>query len=217
MAVTLGELRGEVLRLLYKSAKFTGAYDDQTINDAITEAMDFIAVEMFQADEGWAKKILYLDTQAGQISIDLPVSAAMISQVRYRFGTTYVEMMYDQAWQADQFATDSGVRQWSSTYQVIENALYFNPALAEGGTSYLQLTYQAWPKRLRSDTDYLESQYDNSMRHFIKYRAASILSAGIEKLTVPWAGLEASWYEKMRMVVTTRNQQSQPIREFQGC
>lgn len=216
MAFTRGEIKGKVLRLLMKTAKYPGFYQPETIDDAIEEAMDFVATEMFEADEGWQKKNMYLDTTAGQISVDLPVSAALISGVSYRFGTTYVPMLYNQAWQEEQFANDSGVRQWSYSYQVMNNALYFNPALAEGGTEYLMLTYMAYPKRLQDDTDFLESQFDNAMAHFIKYRTASILAASIEKFTVPWSGLEKSWYDKMVSIVNTRNQQSQPIREFCG-
>jgi hypothetical protein len=216
MAATRGELKGKILRLLYKNAKFTGVYQPETIDDAITEAMDAVSVEMFLADEGWLKKILTLPAEAGQLSIDLPVSAAMIDEVRYRFGTTYVTMLYDQAWGADQFASDSGVRQWSYSYQIVDNALYFNPPLAEGGADYLQITYQAYPKRLQDDADFLESQFDNSMQHFIKYRAATIMAASAEKPAVPWSGLEQFWYDKMKQVVIMRNKQSQPIREFQG-
>jgi len=216
MAATRGALKGEILRLLYKSAKFTGVYQNETIDDAITEAMDAVSVEMMLADEGWLKKILIIPTVAGQLSVDLPVSAALIDQVRYRFGTTYVDMVYDQAWGADQFAENSGVRQWAYSYQVVDNALYFNPPLAEGGVDYLQITYQAYPKRLQDDADFLESQFDNCMQHFIKYRAATVMAASAEKLVVPWANLETYWYSKMKEIVVSRNRQSQAIREFQG-
>lgn len=215
-AVTRGDLKGKVLRQLMKTAKYPGFYTDDLINDAITEAMDFVATEMFQNDEGWAKKITYLTAEAGQISLDIPVSASMIDGVAYRFGTTYVPMLYDQAWQQEQFATDSGVRQWSYSYQVVDNQLYFNPPLAEGGENYLMLTYQTYPKRLLDDSDFMESQFDNAMQHFIKYRAATICATSMEKIVVPWAGLEQSWYEKMLAIVVTRNQQSQPVREFCG-
>lgn len=216
MAVTRAELKGKILRLLYKTARFTGSYQDETIDDAIEEAMDAVAAEMFTADEGWLKKALYFTTEAGQLSVDLPVSAALISEVRYRFGTTYIPMLYDQAHGADQFANDSGVRQWSYTYQVVDNALYFNPPMAEGGTDYLQIVYQAYPKRVQNDGDTLEAQFDKAMQHFIKYKAATILVSGIEKPVIPWANEELFWYTKMKNIVITRNQQSQPIREFCG-
>lgn len=216
MAVTRGELKGKILRVLYKSARFTGAYDPQTIDDAIDEAMDAVASEMFTADEGWQKKIMYLDTVPGQISIDLPVSAALISQVRYQFANEYILLGYDQQWEQGQWVPNSGMTQWPNSYSVIDNALYFSPALAEGGAAYLQLTVQSWPKRLRDDSDYFESQYDNSMMNFMKYKAASMLVAGIEKNVVPWAQQEAFWYQAFKNIVITRNQQSQPIREFTG-
>ncbi len=199
-----------------KTAKYPGFYDQPKVDDAIQEAMDFVAVEMFLADEGWAHKIIYLDTNPGQTSIDLPISASMITEVRYLFANVYTPMSYDQDYGNDQYSTESGVRQWNYKYRVVENALYFNPPMAEGGEKYIQLEYMAYPKRLQENADFMESQFDNCMIHFIKYRAASILAASIEKSDVPWAGLEQSWYQKMLAIVIQRNQQSVPIKDFCG-
>jgi hypothetical protein len=216
MAFTQAEIKGKILRLLQKTAKHPGAYSDDRVSDAIEEAMDFVSTEMFLADEGWLRSIEYFDTTAGQVSIDLPPGISMVAQVRYQFANTLITMQYNQSWNQDQYVTDSGVRQWAYQYRIVENALYFNPPLAEGGEGFLQVEFQRYPKRLQDDTDFLESQFDYCMMHFIKYRAASILAAGVEKFQTSWAALEQSWYAKMLAIVTQRNQASQPITDFCG-
>ncbi len=216
MPVTRGEIKGKVLRLLMKTANYTGAYEDDTINDAIQEAVDFVATDMFDANEGWLTKVRYIDTTAGQVTIPIPEGVAMIQQVRYLFGPNYIPMDYNDASKEAQYADDSGARQWASQYRIIDNALYFNPPLAEGGERYLMLECMEYPKRLQQDTDFLESQFDNCMQHFIKYRSATILGAGVEKFAMPWAGLEKDWYMKTKEIIVKRNRQSVPVRDFLG-
>lgn len=216
MALTRGELKGKILRLLMKSAKYPGFYDDDRINDAIEEALDFVATEMFLANEGWQTKIMYLSTEPGQVTIDVPVAASMIKEVRYLFGTVYVRMAYDDASEMDQYQDTSGVRQFAYMYRIVDNQLYFNPPMAQGGENNIMLEYMAYPKRLQNDTDFLESHFDNAMNHYVKYHAASVLAASIEKFVVSWSGIQDSWYTKMRDIVIKRNLQSTPIREFNG-
>lgn len=215
-AITRGALKGKILRLLMKTATQKGFYTDDRINDSIDEAMDFVATEFFIAGQGWSTKIMYFDTEDGQVSIDIPVSHAMIREMRYLIGTVYQPMGYDAADGAQQFSSDSGTRQFAFTYRIVDNAYYFNPPLAEGGTKFLQVEYNDYPKRMLDDTDFMESQFDNAMQHFIKYRSASILAAALERTIIPWADLESSWYRKMQAIIARRNMQSKPIREFQG-
>lgn len=212
--ISRGELKGKILRLLMKTSQYPGFYDDDRVNDAIEEALDFVAVKMFLADEGWQTKIDYITTTAGEFSINLPPHMTMIKEVRYKFADGYLPLAYDEGNGQLQADPSSGTRQYACSYRIVDNALYFNPPLAEGGTNYLMVEYMAYPKRLQSDTDFLESHFDNSMLHFVKYRAASILSTSIEKFAVPWAGQESSWYGLMEQVVVKRNQQSTPIRDF---
>ncbi len=216
MAVTRAEITGRVLRLLMKTADYPGFYTPQLLNDAFDEALDFVASDMFMADEGWLARMLYIDTQSNQIKVDLPISASMIREVRYQFGNIYVPMMYDSDDGANQSVASSGVTQWAYKYRILDNALYFNPPLAEGGSKFLQLEYMAWPKRLQNDTDYLDPQIDNGMQHFMKYKIASICAASIENAQRPWADMEAMWYGKMRDIIVRRNLQAQPIADFLG-
>jgi hypothetical protein len=216
MPMSRGELKGKVLRLLMKTAQYPGFYKDETINDAIDEAMDFVATEMFIADEGWQAKIMPFDTVAGQIKVDLPEGFAMIKEVRYLYADLYIPMVYDDGSKEVQYANDSGVRQWAYSYRIVDNAIWFNPPMADGGTDYLQIEYMGYPKKMQSDSDFMESHFDNAMQHFMKYRVASILAASIEKFVVPWAGLEQDWFKKMRDIVVKRNMQATAIKEFAG-
>jgi hypothetical protein len=212
--ITRGELKGQILRFLNKTSEYRGFYDDDKINDAIQEAIDFVAVEMFQANEGWQLKIGTFETTAGQLTFDLPFSVGMIKEVRYLYGNIYCVMAYDDASGRSQVSNSSGERQFMSSYRIVDNRMYFNPPLNEGGPDYLQIEYMTYPKKLVNDMDYLESHFDPCMTNFLKYRSATILSASLEKPIVPWAGLENSWYEKLVTVVNRRNLQSTPIRNF---
>lgn len=216
MPCARGEIKGKVLRLLNKSAAYPGFYEDETINDAIEEAVDFVATDMMSANEGWLTKIRYVDTEAGQLMIKIPTGVAVIQQVRYLFGPNYIPLDYNDASKEAQYADDSGARQWASQYRLLGDSLYFNPPLAEGGTKYLQLECMEYPKRLQDDTDFLESQFDYCMQHFIKYRTATILAASIEKFAVSWAGLEKDWYNKAKEIIVKRNRQAVPVRDFLG-
>jgi hypothetical protein len=199
-----------------RTAKFPGYYGAGKIDDAMQEAIDFVATEMFLADEGWLNKIMHLDTEADMITLPLPISAAMIKEVRYKIGETYIPIDYDEGIERPQASDDSGTRQSITRYRIVDNAFFFNPPLIEGGTGYLQLEYMAFPKRLQDDSDFIEPQFNAAMYHFIKYRTATILAASIEKYVIPWTGLESSWYEKMALMVNKRNMQSKRIREYEG-
>ena len=214
MPTTLAEMKGQVYRLLMKTAAYPGFYQPETVQDAIQEAMDFVAADMFIANEGWQTKIKYITTEAGQLCVPIPEGCAMIQQVRYKFATYYQPMVYDDGSNATQYSNDSGVRQWAYQYRIVDNDLYFNPPMAEGGTDYIQLEYMGYPKRLQSDNDFMESHFDFSMQHFIKYKAASILAASLEKPVIPWAVQEAQWYDKMLAIVVKRNLQATQIKEF---
>lgn len=214
MALSRGELKGQVLRLLMKTAQYPGFYTDALINDALQEAFDFVAVEMFIAGEGWTDKIAYYDTTAGQLAVPIRESMAMLREVRYLYGDIYIPMTYDTENSQKQYAETSGVRQYAYTYRIVDNQLFFNPCLAEGGTKYLQIEYTDFPKSLMSDDDQIEPQFNRAFTNFIKYRTASILAASVEKFVIPWQAIENSWYMKMKEVVVKRNLQATQVREF---
>lgn len=216
MTITRGELKRDILEILMKESKYPGFYTPEKMDRAIQEAMDFVATEMFLADEGWFKTRQHFTTEAGQVSVPMPTSAAMVTAIRYLHGDTYVPLNYNPANEVTRLSESSGARQYVGDYEMIENDLYFNPPLAEGGANYLQIDFMYYPKRLQSDQDFLNSQFGVAMQHFIKYRSCTILAAGIEKMVIPWSGLEASWYDKMLEIVNKRNNVTKRIGEFLG-
>lgn len=216
--LTRGEIKGRILRVLMKTPTTPGFYTDDSINDAIQEAIDFVNVEMFTVDEGWTTKLHYFDTTAIVPTLTLPVlpSMAIIKEVRVLFGLLYIPLVYDDANRSIQYSDQSGVGQWGSSYRMIDNQFYFNPPLSIGGANFVQVEYYGYSKRLLSDQDFIESNFDHAMINFIVYRACSVLAARIEKYQVPWAGLENSWFQKMQQIVTKRNSQTTQIREYEG-
>ena len=212
--ITRGELKGRVLRILNKTAQFRGLYDDGKLDDAIQECLDFVATEMHLAGEGGQTKIQYIDTQAGQITVPIHPSVALVKEVRYRYGDVYLVMPYDDATGQNQVAYDSGERQDVCRYRVVDNRLYFNAPLNEGGTGYLMIEYMSFPKVLADDTDFLEGHFNPCFQHFMKYRIATIMAASAEKMALPWAGLEAQWYTKLLALTSRRNMQPTPLRMF---
>lgn len=214
--ISRGELKGQIYRLLMKTAKYPGFYKEEKVDDALQEAIDFVATEMFLSGEGWLRRMRHFTTTAGTKTIDIPRDIAMIHEVRYLFGDTYLPIIYDGGVESRQVSDSEGSRQYIGSYRIVDNAFYFNPPLAEGGTDYLQVEFVAFPKRLQSDQDFMDGQFNHCMNHFIKYRTATILASSIEKMVIPWAGLEQSWYEKMLAIVNKRNMQSTRIREYEG-
>lgn len=215
--ITRGELKGRILRHLNKTGGYSGFYGDDKIADAIQEAMDSIAVEMFTAGEGWQSKLDYRDTEAGQITLDIPPHVALIREVKYLVGTVYMPMQYiDAEGMPSYLDAGSGVQQWAGSYKIIDNAFVFDPPLAEGGTKYLQIEHVGYPKRMIDDNDFLEAHFDNALQHYLKYRVCSILASSIEKKSIPWAKEEAYWYAKMVEIVGRRNLRSTPIGDYEG-
>lgn len=209
-----GELRGRVLRFLNKTPDLPGYYDTNKVNDAIQEALNYIAVEMFLAGEGWLQKYLFLDTIGGQTSLDIPGNVAMIREVRYKISDVYYAIPYDD--QEGGFSyIGTGVQQaFGYRYRILGRQLVFDPPLSEGGERYLQIEADYYPSMLLGDDEIIDPQFDAACCEFLKYKVCSILSASIEKDFVAWAKIETEWEEKMKAVVTRRTLASTPIREF---
>jgi hypothetical protein len=214
MAISRGELRGQVLRFLNKSADNSGFYDEHKVNDAITEALNFISVEMFLAGEGWLTSYQYFDTESGQTTVDIPGNIALIREVRYKISDVYASLPYND--QSGGFSyVGTGVQQaLGYCYRLLGRQILFDPPLSEGGERYLQVEAVSYPTMLLDDNEIIDPQFDAACCTFLKYKVASILSSSIEKDFIAWAKIEAEWEEKMKAVVTRRTLASTPIREF---
>lgn len=216
MALSRGELKGKILRMFHKTPQNPGPYSDGKLNDAVEEALDYVATEMFLADEGWQKKLRYFTTTAGTNKVDIPPDIGMINSVRYRVGDDYVPLDYAPSGDLARPAKDSGARQTASHYEIVDNAIVFRPALSDGGTDFLEIEHMAYPRKMKRDEETIEPHFDACMLHFVKYKAASILASTVEKFTRTWAAEEAQWYQKMIDIVNKRNSRSMPIREYEG-
>ena len=216
MSITRGEIKYEVLLRLQKSAVTKGFYTDSKINSVIQEAQDYVATEMFLADEGWNHKLGYLDVPANSVSIPLPADMAMIAQVRYLIANTYVPLTYDQEWDSAQWGGASGIVQAPSSYRLVDNNLYFNPAIGAGGANYLQIEYFAYPRRLANDKDFIESSFDRSMVWFIVYHSCNMLAGQLQQTISDWDKQEQKWLGRMKDIISMRTRQCVPIGEFEG-
>lgn len=216
MTVTRGDLRTKILRYLNKTANYSGFYDTDKVSDAIEEALDFVAVNMFMAGEGWLTTIGYITTAAGDTSANFPTNAVLIREVRYKFGDVYVPLTYDD--QSDSYSyVDSGVEQQPAVrMRFVGTTFVFDPPLAEGGTDYLQVEYVKYPTSMTSDLDVIDPQFDRACLNFVKYKACSILAGSVEKEYRPWAQEEQEWFQAMQHIVNRRNFRSTRIKEFMG-
>lgn len=212
--ISRGELRGRVLRFLNKTSALPGYYDEQKVNDAIQEALNYVSVEMFLAGEGFLTKYLYFDTAGGQTSVDIPGNVALIREVRYKISDVWYSLPYDD--QEGGFSyIGTGVQQaFGYKYRLLGRQIVFDPPLSEGGDRYLQLEVVYYPQTILDDSELIDPQFDAACCEFLKYKTASILAASIEKEMISWAKEEAGWEQKMRDVTTRRILSSTPIREF---
>lgn len=217
--ISRGQLKGKIWRYLGKTATQPGYYTSEKVDEAIEEGLNYIAVEMFKAGEGWLTSYEYYDTVAGQAAVPLDGNVGLIRQVRYfNQNGVYCPLVYfdnAEAGSSPSSAPNNGVTQWASTYRLLGNQLVFDPPLGEGGAKYLQLEIVSYPKRVQTDAQILDAQFDQCALEFLKYKACSILAGSIEKTIITWAALEAKWEEKLLTVLNRRVLSSVKIKEFE--
>lgn len=212
--ISRGELKGKVWRFLNKSPTQPGYYSDAKLNDAIQEALNFLAVEMFMGGEGWLTKYIFLDTVAGQTSITLPGNVALVRDIRYKLSNVYYSLPYDD--QAGSFSyIGTGVQQaFGYRFRLLGRQIVFDPPVSTGGEKFLQIEATLYPSTLVDDNELIDPQFDAACIEWLKYKVCSILAASIEKDIITWADVEAGWYQKMLTVVNRRLLSSTAIREF---
>lgn len=210
------DVKYEIYERLNKSPATRGFYTDKKCESAIQESIDFVSTELFLADEGYLHKIDYLDTESNQITIPVPSYMAMVIEVRYLLGNTYIPLVYDQQFQTPQWSDNSGVVQFPSRYRIVDNRFYFSPAFGQGGEKYLMVEYFAYPTVLRNDSQKLDPQFDRCMAWFIIYNSMTIMSSSMQQFAQTWKPIQDSWYNKMLMIVNTRNVGPTNIQDFEG-
>ncbi len=216
LSFTRGQLKFDILSRLQKSSLTKGYYTDDKINSVIRESQDYIATEMFLADEGWMHKIDIVDTPSSMVTYPFPSHWAMIAEVRYLVGNVFVPMDYDQEQGQSQWSGSSGVVQSPSRYRIVDNQLYFNPAIGPGGAQTMMVEYFAYPRRLASDNDFLESEFDNCMYWFMVYECARMLAGQLQQSNDNWGTERDKWYNRMLAIINMRTRQCIPVRDFDG-
>lgn len=209
-------IRNQIYLTLNKSPATKGFYTDNRCNAAIQEALDFVASEMFLYDEGFQKKLEYLDVAANTITIPIPVHYEFIQEVRYLVGNVYTPLMYDSNWGGAEWSSQSGATGLPGTYRIVDNSFYFSPPIGVGGPKFLQVEIMRYPSILRNDAQQIDPQFARGMVYFIQYRAATIMANSFGMTACPWAPTETLWYQKMLEVIQKRNAQSTFIRDFSG-
>lgn len=218
MAIAIGSLERDVLQVLQKSPGAQGYYTADKLRTAVQECFDYVATIMFDSEYGgWMDEIRYFTTTAGDAIFKLPADLAQIKVVRYQVNGVYKPLAYDKQEESLQTdPTDATTGNTVSRYRLIGEDMYFNPALFDGGTNYLQIEGTYYPERFKTKLDKLSSIWNPAFRNFIKYRSASILISHKLSSAPPWAGYENQWHAEVRKLISKRVNTVTTIKEFDG-
>lgn len=214
MTISRGQLKGMVWRFLNKSERNPGYYTSEKLNDAIEEALTDIAVEMFLSGEGWLTKYIFLDTEGGQTSVDLPGNVAMIREVRYKSGDVYYPLLYNDQEREYSFIGTGITQDLGYRYRLLGRQIVFDPPLGTGGERFLQVECVYFPDSIVNDNELIDPQFDACAIQYLKYKVSSILAGSIEKSIIDWSSLEAEWKFKLKSILDRRILSSTTIREF---
>ena len=214
-----GDIKNQVLRLLNKTSLSKGFFTDDKLNDGIQDALDYIETKMMMAGEGWNNVIEFQDVTPGDQFKTLPTGTVMLNALMYRVGDVYVPLHYDTDEFQLQTAQDSGQTQYPGSYRVVDNQVYFNPPLAQGGTAYLRYEITRFSNEIGDDvTDYDSIKFNRAFLNFVKYWAATYVAstANLDNFSIPWKEYQDKWEFTVQQIISKRNYQTQYIREFEG-
>lgn len=211
--LSYGELDGLIIRTLNKTTANRGFYTTDKVADAVQESLTYIASLCFIAGQGWQSKMDHVTTVANQETVDIKPHWAMIKKLFYLVGSEYMALKYDDNPEASEYAGASGMTQWPCTYRIVENQIYFNPPLAEGGTNYLRVEYMAYPKIPQNEIDTLDFHVNDTWKEFIKYHSAKVCHANFEKGSWGMSALYEQWHSTLKMMLDKRNLQTTDVRD----
>lgn len=215
MATTFGDIKGFVLELLQKNASYQGFYTDTKLKNAIQEAFDFISIDMGQCGEGWLKTITLIDYLAVSHTVDLPAGVMYIEDVRWKVGDRFVPLTYDPKQGESQTTSTADTVQSPSTYRLIGQKIYLDPAPSDVGTGMCQLEYVRYAATYANDATNVDADFDRAMFWFIRYKAASCLvSSNFRSAPPPWSSIEADWYAQVTKVIAKRVRNTKYVRNF---
>lgn len=213
--ITRGQLKQKVLTVLNRSGSVKGYNTDERLDQAIEEALDTIAIEMFGAGNGWLTQFRTYDITDGQLFLPIDQDVTLINEVAILVGSTvYVPMIYDEQRQQTQLAPGTVNTIAPYSYQIVDNKIYFSTGIAGGGTDYVRIKFTAYPQEIQNDTQNIAPNFDKSMIWLITYQAASVCAVMVGKPVPEWKPMENYWRDKVQSVLTKRNNQTKFIRNF---
>ncbi len=213
MTVSLGEVKFEVLTIINKTAANKGFYTDEKMEAGVRDGLAMIGTEMFIGGQGWQDKVRPIDVQSGAVSVDIPKDITFINQVRFLFGEIFYPMTYDTQRGTAQIQPGTGVNLMPPTYRILNNAIWFNPALSI--SSQIQIEYTTYLRNMESDADVLPPNMDLSMLRFLIYHVCSFCVASVGKADPEWGRWENYWYQQMQKIIVKRNNQMAYLQDFE--
>ena len=214
MTKTYSEIKKNILLLVQKNPSYQGFFTDEKIQEAVNEAFDFAAVDMFAAGEGWLREQRYLDWAANSRVCEIPADVAIINAIRWKTGNQYSPLKYDAADTTVQQEKGTGTADPTS-FRIIQNKIYLNPEPSTFGPAQIELEFSRYPQRLIGEQQKIMSDFDNSCCHWIKYYVANTLIRGAGKES-PYMQNEAQWYAQMSKVIAMRNRTKLVVGDFGG-
>lgn len=213
MTISMGQVKQEVLTIVNKISTNKGFYTDEKMDAGIRDGLAIISAEMFVAGQGWQDRVRTIDVEAGDVSMNIPKDVSFINQVRFLFGEIFYPMTYDLQRGTAQVQPGTGVNLLPPTYRILNNAIWFNPALSQGGQ--IQLEYTTYLRSPESDADVLPRNMDVSMLRFLIYHVCTFCVASVGKADPEWSRMYNYWFDQMRMIMVKRNNQMAYVQDFE--
>jgi hypothetical protein len=212
---TRAQIKAKVLRLINKSAGYSGFHTDDHINDAIQDCVDWIVAQSHMCGEGWFKSVTTFAMPAGN-TVALPTGVVIIDDVRYRQGDVFISIPYNDGENIPQQHTTGTVTQFPAYWRLHGRNIYFNPAPAEFGADFIQVEGFSYPADLTLDASVLDSQLDRAMENYIKWRAAAQLMTLAGRSNPDWEKYEQEWAYQVQQILSKRIRQTAYIKEFEA-
>jgi hypothetical protein len=213
--ISRGQLKAKIRTVLNRSSAVKGYNTDERMEQAIEEAMDLIATEMFLAGEGWQTKYRTYDINNNQLFLPIDPDITLINEVAILVGSvTYVPLLYDELRDVSQAAPGSISTIAPFSYQIVDNKIYFSTAIADGGTDFVRIKFTAYPDEIKNDVQPLPQHFDKAMQWYIIYKSASCAAKMVGKALPEWMDTENMWHGKIIDVMNKRNNQIRHIRNF---
>jgi hypothetical protein len=209
---TLAEIRGNILEKVQKSPNYQGFFTDSKILNIVNEGMDFIAVDMFEAGEGWLRDIRYLTWAPNSRVLEIPSDVAIINNIRWKVADGYYPLKYDTAETSTQAVKGTGTG-IPTVYRIVQNKIFLNPEPSDSGAGQIELEFSRYPDRMMSMQQKVMADFDNAMMNWLCYYATNTLIAAAGGAS-PFKDREEQWYTQMTKIINLRNRVKKTVADF---